>query len=283
MAYHYGQADTRSIDITVGGTVTTEGADAQGVRVGAIDSGAPARMAALDDEGYRRQTVTVNNAISSQGEGIYLANGGRVIIGARGSIRSATGAAIRATGTVPAVEDDMNTLDVDEAMLAIPPKLRVDLNLGGRRIAQALGDGWHIINDGGETTIAMNNVVLHDGATGATGSTAANGAWNVRMLADGVTITDRTHADPAMWVVSDRAEGVIADRDFSAEDFTEIRRPTPPPPEPKVIYVNAPIVADASALAGVVVEVTVSYRSGRRAVCVLPPALPSWPPGIPRS
>ena len=96
----------------------------------------------------------------------------------------------------------------------------MDLNLDGRRVAEALGDDW-IINDGGETTIAMNNVVLHDGATGVTGRTAPNGAWNVRMLAGGVNVTG--HADPATWAMSDLAEGVTTDRDFSAADFAEVQ------------------------------------------------------------
>ncbi len=155
-----------------------------------------------------------------------------MVIGPQGSISSDTGIAILATGTVPEVpEDATDPMNIIPAVPAIPPKLRVDLNLGGRRVSQALGDDW-ILNDGGETTIAMNGVVLHDGATGATGSTARNGAYNVSMVAGGVKVTDRTNADPAMWVVSDRAEDVIADRDFAATDFSERRRAPPPPPSP---------------------------------------------------
>ncbi|MCY4419896.1 MAG: hypothetical protein OXC42_01360, partial [Gammaproteobacteria bacterium] len=268
VAYHYGEAATRSIDITVGGTVTTEGADAQGVRVGAVSSGVPARMASLDDDDYRRQKVTVNNRISSHGPGIYLTNGGRVIIGPRGSITSTSGIAILATGTVPEVpEDNTDPMNVIPAIPAISPKLQVDLNLGGRRITQALGDDW-IINDGGETTIAMNGTVLHgkyeENGTEMFGvvpdTKAANGVWDVTMLAEGVKITDRSNADPAMWVVSDRAAGVITGRDFSAADFTEMQvrfpppPPTTPPPEPEATQVNAPVVADASAPAAVIVE-----------------------------
>ena len=262
VAYHWGTTATRAMTITVGGPVTVNGAGAQGVRIGTISSGAPARMAALDEESYRRQTVTVNSGISSQGEGIFLANGGRVIIGPSGSIASESGIAILATGTVPAVADDPNTMDINEAMDAIPPKLRVDLNLGGRRVAQAIGNDW-ILNDGGETTIAMNGVVLHDGATGVTGKTARNGAWNVRMQAGGVKVEDRTNADPAMWTVSERAENVIADRDFSAEDFTEARRRSPappPPPEPDPPAIDAAKLGEvvegavANALGGIVVS-----------------------------
>ena len=190
VGYHFGTGDTRTIDITVGGPVTVSGTGAQGVRVGAVISDVPERMATLDDEGYRRQTVRVDSSISSQGPGIYLTNGGRVVIGPQGSIDSASGIAILATGTVP--EDNFN------AVAAILPKLRVDLNLGGRQVRQAIGDN-RIVNDGGETTIAMNNVVLYDGARGATGNTAPNGVWDVRV----------------------RKEGVAASRDFSAQDFTE--------------------------------------------------------------
>ena len=151
------------MDITLDGPVTTMGAGAQGVRVG---TDGPKRMAALDADGYRQQTVTVNDSISSQGEGIYLANGGKVVIGPRGSIHSESGIAILATGTVPEVpEDNSDPGNVVPAVPAVPPKLHVELNLDGRRVSQAIGDGW-IINDGGETTIAMNGVVLHDGATG---------------------------------------------------------------------------------------------------------------------
>ncbi len=236
VAYNYGDAATRSTTITIGGPITVNGVAAQGVRVGVVSSGAPQRVAALDDEGYRLHKVTLNSNIESQGPGIYLSNGGRVVIGPQGSISSGTGIAILATGTVPEVpEDNTDPLNVIPAVPAIPPKLRVDLNLSGRRVSQAIGDDW-ILNDGGETTIAMNGVVLHDGATGATEDTARNGAYNVRMASGSVKVTDRTNADPTMWVVSDRAEDVIADRDFSAADFSERRRappsPPPPPPEP---------------------------------------------------
>ncbi len=232
VAYHWGTAATRMMTITLGGPITVNGAGAQGVRVGAVSSGVPARMAALDADGYRQQTVTVNDSISSQGEGIYLANGGKVVIGPRGSIHSESGIAILATGTVPEVpEDSSEPGNVVPAIPAVPPKLHVELNLDGRRVSQAIGDGW-IINDGGETTIAMNGVVLHDGATGVTGETARNGAWNVRMRAEGVNVTDYTDPDPAMWTASEPAEGVIADRDFSAVDFTERRIRTSPPPPP---------------------------------------------------
>ena len=82
------------------------------------------------------------------------------------------------------------------------------------------------MNDGGETTIAVNNVVLHEGATGVVpDAVARNGAWNVTMRAEGVTV-DRADPDPA-WKITEPATGVVADRDFFAEDFNETRRPRP--------------------------------------------------------
>ena len=278
-ALHYGTADTRlvgtrSIDITVGGPITTTGAGTLGVRVGSIGSDGPRRIAELDTDGYRRQTVTVNGRISSRSAGIYLVNGGRVVLGPQGSIRSGRGIAILATGTVP--EDSTDPLNV---IPAIPPKLRVDLNLGGRRVYEALGDNW-ILNDGGETTIAVNGVVLHDGATGVTDNTVQNGAYNVSMLAGGVNVTDRTNLDHTRWVVSDRAEDVIAGRDFCATDFSEGDRcgrppprrlpPPPPPPEPDPPAVDAATLgqlvgsAVANALGSIIQELAriIHGRSG---------------------
>ncbi|MCY3803962.1 MAG: hypothetical protein OXG06_06125, partial [Gammaproteobacteria bacterium] len=272
VAYHYGTEDARRMDITVGGPVTTEGADAQGVRVGTISSaGVLSRMAALDDNGFRRQTVTVNGPITSAGEGVFLVNGGRVIIGPRGSIRSSKGIAILATGTVPEVPDDTNTPE-NEFMAAIPPKLYVDLNLGGRQVAQALGDDW-IINDDGQTTIAVNNVVLHDGVRGVTGRTAPNGVWDVRMAGSGTNVTrytddpmtmDIDESDSMHWTKAPLAEGVAVDRDFSASDFTEVRRPPPPPPEPepKAMDINEAVMADEDEVAAVHIEGDGTVRIG---------------------
>ena len=142
VAYHFGTEDTRSIDITVGGDITAGGTNAQGVRVGAVSSGQAARAAAFNEDGYRRQTVTVNGSVTSNAEGVFLAGGGRVVIGPQGSITSASGIAILATGDTPGADPQNDP--------PIPPKLRVDMNLDGRRVSQAIGDDW-IINDGGET------------------------------------------------------------------------------------------------------------------------------------
>ena len=232
VAYHLGKMDSRSMAVTVGGSVNASGAGAQGVRVGALNTdttdtvpdGTPERVPGVDAEGYRQQTVTVNGAVTSAAEGVFLAGGGRVVIGPRGSIASKSGIAILAKGDTPGANPGDSV---------IKPKLRVDLNLGGRKVAEAIGNNW-IINDGGETTIAVNNVVLHEGekATGVTGRTAANGAWNVRMLEHGVKLDDYTNSDPSMWTRTQSTvdDPIIADRDFSANDFTETRRPRPPPP-----------------------------------------------------
>ncbi len=273
VGYHFGTEATRTISVDMGGSLNVTGANAQGVRIGVVsdhdsDPGTPAipeRVAALGDDGYRRQTVTVNGPITSAGEGVYIANGGRVIIGPRGSIDSTRGIAILATGTV--AEDNTDPNNVIEA---IPPKLRVDLNLGGRRVAQVLNDGW-IINDGGETTIAVNNTVLHDGATGVTGNIARNGVWDVTMLADGVNVLDYSNADPSLWTITDRAANVIAGRDFSASDFTEAcpqgevgfpncmqpppsSLPSSPPPEDVVYRVDTRLSAGPERMAGVHIE-----------------------------
>ena len=254
-AQNEGTMDTRTISIIVRGTIDTEGIGAQGIRVGTVNaSSEPERMAAIGTDGYRRQTVTVNGSVTSAAEGVYLAGGGKVVIGPQGSIDSESGIAILATGEVPEDATDPNNV-----IPAIQPKLRVDLNLGGRQVVEALGDNW-IINDGGETTIAVNHTVLHEGVTGiVTDAVAHNGAWNVRMREEGVTVN---RDDPANWVISDPAVGIIADRDFSTADFNETRRPTPPPPVPpvppvpeaQVHMVETSIIGGADDVAGIHIE-----------------------------
>ncbi len=220
VAYHYGTSqDTSLISIYAGGGIDVSGAGAQGIRVGALSNGAPERVAAIGADGYRRQTVTVNGPVRSAAEGVFLAGGGKVVIGPGGSIASRSGIAILASGDTPVLDTNGDpTGDV------ITPKLRVGLNPGGRRIADVIGDNW-IINDGGQTIIAVNGTILHDGAAGVTGRTAPNGAWNVWMRAEGVRIESRSDPDPANWAVSERAAGVINDRDFSAGDFIEVYAP----------------------------------------------------------
>ena len=121
------------------------------------------------------------------------------------------------------------------------PELLVDMDLDGRRVMEVIGDDW-IINDGGETTIVVNEVKLHDGSTGTVTEldpvtamqvpvSVANGVWDVSMRVEGVRVTDRT--DPANWVISEPAENVITNRDFSVEDFIETREEPEPEPDPE--------------------------------------------------
>ena len=171
-AYHGGSGSVR---ITVdGGSVSAAGTDASGVRVGNIDSRGRVTLAAeAGEDGYRKQSVMVNGSVTGgsgrDAAGVFLAGGGKAVIGPKGSVGAESGVAIRAAG--------------DES------RLHVDMNLDGRRVAQVIGDN-HIVNDGDETTLLINGVVLYDGASGATGLEAPNGAWDVTLL-EGPTITGR--------------------------------------------------------------------------------------------
>ena len=197
VAYHYGteQASSRIL-IDVGGSVDVSGAGAQGVRVGALSSGAPARVAAIGADGYRKHKVIVNGRVYGTGAGVFLSGGGRVVIGPQGTVGADSGIATRATGGMP--------------------KLLVDMDLNGRRMRDVIND-W-IINDGGATTIVVNDVMLHDGATGVVpGASVPNGAFDVTMRDDGLTVD--TSSVP--WTISERSTDTVADRDFSAADFIE--------------------------------------------------------------
>ena len=247
LAYHRSTTDLeRTIDVTVdGGSVTARGMGANAIQVGSVRNGNAERAAALGADGYRMQTVRVNGPVTGEAAGVYLAGGGRVYIGPRGTIGAASGIAILATGDTPAaVQGDS----------PIKPKLYVDMRLNGRQVMDVIGNNW-ILNDDGETTIAVNSVVLHDGATGNTDRTAPNGAWNVTMRAEGVKVMDRS--TPGAWIITPPAANVVADRDFSAQDFTETVRPRPrrpappPPPMPQTVMVDEPVFGDADEEAGV--------------------------------
>ena len=133
-----------------------------------------------------------------------------------------------------------------QATPAIPPKLRVDLNLGGRRVAQAIGDDW-IINDGGETTIAVNGTsYCTTGRRASRGARLANGVWNVsdargRRHRDGLRgpgSGELDHGDGD----HGRRPAIIVDRKTLLEaevrcpsgqiGFPNCRTPPPPPPPP---------------------------------------------------
>ena len=209
-AYHLGTMDERSIEVTIGGTVNASGTNAHGVQIGRLNADGEAERAAGVDpaDGYRRQTVRVNGPVwggSGEAAGVFLAGGGRVYIGPDGSVGADSGIAIHAAG--------------------VTPKLYLDMKLNGRQVTDVIKDD-RIINDGGETTIVVNDTLLHDGVTGATTNMAANGAWNVTM----------------------RAESVVADRDFSADDFNEI--PSSLNNSPVFTEVYAPRAALYEALPG---------------------------------
>ena len=213
-AVYVAQLSSGSVDILIdeGSTVIANGMNANAVQVGRVRNDTVERSAEVDEDGYRKQTVTVNGRVVGGKAGVYLAGGGRVVIGSQGSVGAKSGIAILATGDTPGASPQDPP---------VKPKLRVDMNLDGRRVAQVIGKDW-IMNDGGETTIAVNNIVLHEGATGVTGHIVPNGAWNVTMREEGVTVN---RDDLANWVVSDPAIGVVADRDFSFQDFTGSRGP----------------------------------------------------------
>ena len=223
VAYHLGTMDSRSIEVTIGGTVNASGMNAHGVQIGRLTA-----QGEVDADGYRRQTVRVNGPVwggSGEAAGVFLADGGRVYIGPDGSVGADSGIAILAAG--------------------VTPKLYLDMNLDGRQVTDVINDDW-IINDGGETTIVVNGTTLHDGAMGATANVAANGAWNVMMREEGVIVVDRS--DPANWVISNPTTGVVADRDFSAVDFNEI--PSSLNNSPVFTEVYAPRAALYEALPG---------------------------------
>ena len=183
------------IRITVdGGTIGAAGMEASGIRIGRLDEeGIVENAAALGEDGYRRQSVRVNGRViggSGEGAGVYLAGGGRVMIGPQGSLAAESGVAIRATGD-----------GLDSAGATRQPKLYLDANLAGRRMASVIqGD---VLNDGGETTIVVNGVTLYDEAAGATGLEVLNGAWDVTL----------------------RGRDPIAGRAFSPNNVVEIYAP----------------------------------------------------------
>ena len=64
LGYHLGTGASRSMDITVGGTLAVDGADAHGVQLGTVSNGEPARVAATGADGYLQQTVRINGSMS---------------------------------------------------------------------------------------------------------------------------------------------------------------------------------------------------------------------------
>ena len=175
VGYHLGTLDSRTVTIDVdGSSVVARGEGADAIRVGRVDAdGQVERAAALGADGYRRQTVRVNGRVvggAGDGVGIHLAGGGRVVIGTGGSIGATSGIAILVDGD--------NVVDGE----TLVRKLRVDLLPDGSPVSDLL-DGI-IKNDGGETVVAVNGIVLYDnGADGATDLWAPNGARDARLHA----------------------------------------------------------------------------------------------------
>ena len=176
----YGQhAGIGNLDIDVqGGFVHASGPDAHGIQAGRLYSGVSHFR--RDVEGYSRQTVTVNGVVrggSSDAAGVYLAGGGRVVIGPRGRVGAASGVAVRAAGIGPHGE---------------PSLLNVDFQLDGSPIQEALGSG-RIVNNNGPTELRINGVMLYDSAEGVAGRWVPNGAWDVMARAaaeGGIGMTD---------------------------------------------------------------------------------------------
>ena len=218
------------VDITVDGTINAKGPNGYGIIAGLVRSGA-ATVSAKDTGGYVDQTVRVNGTINSgpgRGIGIQMGGGGKVYIGPRGVINAPSGVAIRATGTTPGA-----TLADDP----VPPKLLVDIKPGGRLLSRVFPNNGWIINEGGDTTIVINDVLMHDGATGnVVGAIAHNGLYDITMagIPRGWNVTDRpsTAMTPDDWTFEALAQGVATDRDFSAADFEEVQVRFPPPPPP---------------------------------------------------
>ena len=158
-----------------GGTLSVEGPDSHGISVGSFDEETGAvRAAAAGADGYRGQHVNVNGRVrGGGGAGVRLVGGGRVAIGPRGRVGAASGVAVLAEGDGAA--------------------LRVEAQLDGRTMDQAVAGT--IRNDGGRTTVAVNGVVLHDGASGATGLRAPNGARDVTLAAS-ETVAGRAFSVP---------------------------------------------------------------------------------------
>ena len=115
--------------------------------------------------------------------GIFLAGGGRVVIGPKGSVGALSGIAILAASD--------NVVDGQ----TLPRKLLVHLPPGGRPVSDLL-DGT-TENDDGETVFAVNTAILFDSTTGPTGLWAPNGARDVTLV-DGFTGLD--FSSPAAFV-----------------------------------------------------------------------------------
>ena len=188
LVYHTGEG---RIDIRVdGGRIDALGQGSNGIRIGQAAAagirpgrsapvGTVERAAPVGADGYRRQTVTVDAPVTGGtglAAGVFLAGGGRVVVGPRGRLGAGSGIAVFAAG------------ETEVAGQQVPRRLRVDLLPDGRPPSDLL-DGV-IRNDGGETVLTVNGVALFDSTDGGwTGSWAPNGARDVT-LAEGLAGLD---------------------------------------------------------------------------------------------
>ncbi len=215
--YRFGEGAARiAVD---GGSVHAAGPGASGIQIGRLHEDGSLELASpVGEDGYRLQGVSVNAPVTggsgAGAAGVFLAGGGRVAIGPRGRLGAASGVGIQASGGAP--------------------RLAVEIDLDGRRAGEVV-DGA-IRNDGGETTVAVNGVTLHDGAGGPTGARAANGAWDVSLS----------------------ASETIAGRSFAPEDFIES---------------YAPRAAVYEALPGFLLRLDGGQPSGTR---IARPGSPAW-------
>ena len=203
LVYHAG---TGRVDIRVDdGRIDASGAGSNGIRVGQVTTpetrlgrtaatGVVERAAPIGTDGYRRQTVNVNAPVSGGtglGAGVFLAGGGRVVVGPDGRLGAGSGVAIFSAG------------DSQISGGPVPRRLHVDLRPDGLRPSDLLNGT--IRNDRGETVLAVNGVSLFDStAGGRLSSRAPNGARNVA-LAEGFSGLDFSAADSFVSVWAPRS------------------------------------------------------------------------------
>jgi len=118
----------------------------------------------VDSEGYQPLSVRINGTVmggeksededGTHGAGVFMAGGGRVTIGSKGVLGAQSGIAILAAGVNP-TEEDTSTEEN-----ATPRKLYVNLvSLDGKPWERLDG---RIVNEGGETILAMNGMDVFD-------------------------------------------------------------------------------------------------------------------------
>ncbi|MCY4495583.1 MAG: hypothetical protein OXB92_17195, partial [Acidimicrobiaceae bacterium] len=165
--------------------ITANGVGAYGIQFGRLnDDGEIDRVPAasvdddgtrqlLDAEGYRPQMVRINGTVmggqasededGTDGAGVFMAGGGQVTIGPEGVLGAESGIAILAAGVDPTEEntgDNMSEEDTGTEEKATPRKLYVNLvSLDGKPWERLAG---RIVNEGGETILAINGMDVFD-------------------------------------------------------------------------------------------------------------------------